>query len=228
MQRITLRPMTDTLLLLLPTAIGIALSPIAIVEMILVLFSNRARTNGLVFLLSIMSGVFLVPAVGTLAFDAAVGGSGEAVSSGKAGVMIVLGVLLLLFAFRNWQQRTDRSTPAVFGTIAGMGPGAVLFLSLGVTVLNPKNLVLLLSAGATVGASGLEPGAVLITLVIFTLTATLPFSLAVIYLFAGGEAAQARLELIKEMLLARNKLIMAVVVGILGLVVIGEGLAALL
>ena len=35
---------------LIPVALGFALSPIPLVEMVLVLFSRRALTNGLVFL----------------------------------------------------------------------------------------------------------------------------------------------------------------------------------
>jgi hypothetical protein len=55
-------------------------------------------------------------------------------------------------ATRNWRNRDDQTAPAVFETIAKMGPGAVFVLALGATLLNPKNLILLLSAGTQTGA----------------------------------------------------------------------------
>ena len=44
-----------------PVAFGLAPSPISLVEMVLVLFSRRALTNGVVFLACIMAPVFLIP-----------------------------------------------------------------------------------------------------------------------------------------------------------------------
>lgn len=47
--------MGRSIVALLGVAVGFALSPIALVEMVLVLFSRRARVNSLVFLGAIVS-----------------------------------------------------------------------------------------------------------------------------------------------------------------------------
>lgn len=41
----------------------------------------------------------------------------------------------------------------MFQTIAGMGPAAAAVLAVGATSVNPKNIVLLLAAGQTIGAA---------------------------------------------------------------------------
>ena len=112
-----------------------------------------------------------------------------------------------MLGVRNWRNRADTSEPAVLASIAGMGPSAVAFLALGATWVNPKNLVLLLSAGQQVGSTD-RPwlwGAV------FLLLATAPYTLAAAYSLFGGNAAQQRLDGLRAWLVARNRLIMGII-----------------
>lgn len=222
--------MSDLIAALVPTAIGVALSPVGIIEMILVLFSDRAKTNGVVFLASVMVSVFLLPVVGALAFNATGAGDSDGGDGGAAGawVLVIFGAALLVLAAANFRNRADSTPPAVLGRIATMGPGAVLVLSLGVVLLNPKNVVLLLSFGSQAAAAEAGTGALVIALVLLTLLATSPFIAVVAMLLWGGERGTAALDRFKDWLISRNRLIMAAVLGILGLVVFGRGLASLL
>lgn len=137
-------------LAMLPAAIGFALSPLGLVEMILVLLSKRARTNSLVFLVAIVIPVFAVPFVGASGMDA--GATTETERGTAEGVvLLVIALILAALAARNFTRRHDTSAPAILDKIADMGPLAVLLLAPGVTVLNPKNLVVLLGAGAAAG-----------------------------------------------------------------------------
>ena len=43
---------------ILPTAIGVAISPVPIIAVILMLFSAKAKRNGLAFLLGWLGGLF--------------------------------------------------------------------------------------------------------------------------------------------------------------------------
>ena len=63
--------MKDVLVGLVPSAIGFAISPISIIELILVVFSKRARINGIVFLLTLAVPLFLLPLLGATAVKAA-------------------------------------------------------------------------------------------------------------------------------------------------------------
>jgi hypothetical protein len=209
--------MATALARLLSVALGFALSPMALVQMVLVLFSRRAKTNGLVFLAAIMVPVFLVPFLGAAGEDMA-DASASSRSTVQTVVLLVFAVVLLVIAWNNFRARHSDKVPAIFDKIDGMGPFAVVVLSLGVTVANPKNIVLLLGAGAMAGAQGLSTGELALTLAIFTLIATAPFIIMVGYLQFGGDAAVARLEVVKAWLLRHNHVIMAVVLLVVALV----------
>lgn len=86
----------------LPPAVGIALSPIPIIAVVLMLTSRRAKVNGPAFILGWLIGLGIVGAI-----VLAVAGTGGASKSGSPAtwvswVKIVLGVLLLLVAVRQW------------------------------------------------------------------------------------------------------------------------------
>lgn len=211
---------------LLPTAIGFALSPIALVEMVLVLFSRRARTNSLIFLAAIMVAVFVIPFLGASGAEAATS-STTSRSTTEAVVLLIVAALLAALAWRNYRHRRDTSVPAMLAKIDGMGPAAVLVLSAGVTLANPKNLVLLLGAGAVAAKQGLSAAGLAGTLAIFTIVATSPFVAMVAYLRLGGRGSQQRLEQWKEWLLRNNRLIVAVVLAVLALALASQGLRAL-
>ena len=210
---------------LLGVAIGFALSPIALVEMLLVLFSRRARVNSVVFLLAIIIPVFLVPFAGASGEQAASSSTGRPTAA--AIVLLVIAAVLILLAWRNFRQRHSGEVPAVLGRIEGMGPAAVLLLSAGVTVANPKNLVILLGAGAIAGKQGLSPGQLATKLAIFTVIATSPFLAMTGYLLFGGDGAGQRLQAWKDWLIRNNQLIMAIVFAVLGVVLAVHGATSL-
>jgi hypothetical protein len=213
-----------TLAALIPTAIGVAISPAPLIELILVLFSRRRVPNAVAFVLVLILMTTAALLLGMAGQEAA-SGSGGGTSRGAGLALLALGLLLLLLAARNWSNRHDTSEPKVFGTISGMGPAAAGFLAFGAVFVNPKNLVLLLAAGQTIGAS--DAGSKALVVVAFVVIATLPYTAAAAYALLGGEAAGARLDRARAWLVAHNRLIMAVVLGLLGLVLITKGAAAL-
>lgn len=207
---------------LIPAAVGVALSPIALVELILVLFSRRRSVNAVTFVAAL-----LVFTVVLLLLGAAGGRAADSESGGPSTVIAViftaLGLLLFGLGLRNWRNRHDTSEPAVMATIAGMGPAAVAFLAFGATFVNPKNTVLLLAAGQSVGSTS-SPwlyGAV------FTLVATSPYLVATGYALLGGPASHARLDRMRTWLVSRNRLLMGVICMVLGLVLVTKGITAL-
>jgi threonine/homoserine/homoserine lactone efflux protein len=112
----------------------------------------------------------------------------------------------------------------VLATIGRMGPAAVAFLAVGATFVNPKNLPLLLGAGATIGSTG-SP---LWWGLGFVVVATAPYWAVTLYAVLGGEPASQRLDRLRAWLVAHNRLIMGVVCLVLGLVMLLKGGAALL
>src|SRR5262249_54115057 len=90
-------------------AIGIAISPIPIIAVILVLFSARARSNGPAFLLGWIVGISAVTLVVLLVANGA-GASDEDSQDGVAWVKVVLGLLLIGLAVKQWRSRPAPGT----------------------------------------------------------------------------------------------------------------------
>jgi threonine/homoserine/homoserine lactone efflux protein len=210
---------------LIPTALAFAVSPISLIELILVVFSRRARVNGIVFLLTVAVPTFVIPVLGATLVKNVSDGSGG--GGGSAWVKLVFGVLLLLLAVVNLRSYRKTDTPKVFDTIERMSPGAVFGLALGVTLANPKNLAVLLSAGETMREANVSAAQMLVGVAVFTFVAMLPYAAVIGYQRWGGEAAANRLAALKAGLLRNNHKIMFWICLLIGLMMTGRGLAAL-
>ena len=90
---------------ILPQAIGVAISPIPIIAVILMLFSKRAKSNGLAFLVGWVLALTLVGAVVLILAGAGKVSVGGTPSTVSYVVHLLLGLLLLFLAVRNWQKR---------------------------------------------------------------------------------------------------------------------------
>ena len=89
----------------LPFAIGIAISPIPIIAIVLILFSNRATVNGLSFLFGWVLGLAVVGTAVYLFADAANAATDSTTSDSISWGKIVLGVA----AARPWPAATSPS-----------------------------------------------------------------------------------------------------------------------
>ncbi|HUL99303.1 MAG TPA: GAP family protein [Mycobacterium sp.] len=214
---------------MLPAAIAIAVSPTGIIEMILVLLSARARLNAAVFFVSVMVSVFLLPLLGASILRAWVksGTAATAPSAVTAWLLIGLGVLLIVSAVVALVRPATTTPPAVFGRIAGMGPGAVFLLSLTVVWFNPINALILLTVGSQAASMNVPIATLLLSLAAFTLLASAPFAAVVVVLEWGGERATAALERFRRWLVDHYRVIMAVILGLLGLMFLAQGVASL-
>src|SRR3954462_6038660 len=110
----------------LPFAIGIAISPIPIIAIILILFSNRATANGLSFLFGWVAGLAVVgtavylfadaanaatDSTSSLFAEAATAPTSPTSSAPISGDKILLGFLLLSLARRNFAKRPTPGQP---------------------------------------------------------------------------------------------------------------------
>src|SRR5262249_55654694 len=132
----------------LPQAIGVALSPAPIILVIVVMFSDRAMVNAGAFLAGWALSAFGAVLVVYLVADGADVATDSGPSNGQAIVQLVLGVLFLALALRQWRSRpapgVEPEPPAFMARIRGLGPAAAFGLALLFTLVNPKNLPLLL------------------------------------------------------------------------------------
>lgn len=194
-------------------AIGLALSPMAIIELLLVLLSKRRVINSVAFVISLWVMMAIAVVLGALGSRAAAA-SASSDGSSTRWVLAIFAVVMIGLAIMNWIKRRDTSEPKVFRAIGDMGPIAVALLTPGLTLINPKNLPLLLGGGE-IAASASSPA---VAGALFILLASTPFWLAMGFSLFGGAKAEAVLERCRMWLIKRNKIVMAITCAILGVV----------
>lgn len=103
-------------------AVGFALSPAGIVELILALFAKRRVANSVAFVVALPVLTALALGIGSLGANAG-GDASSGPNTATAVVLALFGTLLLRMGVKNWRSRRDTSEPPVFRAIGNMGPG---------------------------------------------------------------------------------------------------------
>lgn len=215
----------------LANATAIAISPIPVIAVILMLMSPRAVTMGVSFLAGWLLGILVATTVFTPLADVVPepetnGGSQPILGTAQ----LVLGAGLLLLAVKQWRGRPrDGETPelpAWMSKIDTMKPGAAFVLAVALAAVNPKNLLVAASAGATIGRGSGGMVEAIVPILVFTLIAGLSVLAPVVIVLVARNAAGTALTGIREWLTTNNAAIMTVVLVVLGAQVLGKGLAA--
>ena len=213
----------------LPLAVGVAVSPLPIVAVVLMLVTPRGRVNGPAFVIGWIVGLAVVGAV----VLAVAGGAGAQTGTEPATwvnvLKLVFGLALLLIAVKQWRGRPHDGEGGempkwmgaldTFTPIKAVGAGALF------SGLNPKNLLLAVSAGATIAATGIDTGQQVAVYTAFALIATLGVGAPVAIFFVMGERSRTLLAGMKDWLAANNAVIMAVLLLVIGTKLIGEAIS---
>lgn len=226
--------MGDAIGQMMPSAVGIAISPLPLIAVILMLATPNGRTNGLAF----AAGWTVAPGLATAVLLLLGSGSGAdaSTSSGTPAtwtswLKLALGLLFALLAVKQFtgrpRQGQQAATPGWMKAIDQFTPGKAAGLSAALAVANPKNLVLVIGgalaiASSTAGSGGKTIAAFLMVL-IASLCTTVPLA---VYLF-GGRRAATTLDGWKAWMSAHNAAIMTVVLAVLGAKYIGDAISAL-
>jgi threonine/homoserine/homoserine lactone efflux protein len=215
---------------LLPSAVGVALSPVPIIAVILMLGTPRARTTGLAFAVGWILGLIVVSVIVVLLTSGA-----DDADSGTSTVVdvikLVLGALFLLLALKQWRSRprpgAEPSMPAWMATIDSFSVPKSLLLGAALSGVNPKNLALTLAAAASIAQAGLDGGGTAVAIAVFVVIGSLTVAGPVLFFLAAPRRADGPLATIKDFMAAHNAVIMMVVLLVLGAKLIGNGIAGL-
>jgi threonine/homoserine/homoserine lactone efflux protein len=222
---------SQTLAALLPIALGIVLSPLPVAAVILMLFSERARVNGLAFLAGWALGLALIGALALLLASGADVAQGGSPARWTLGIKLLLGTGLLFLAYRSFEKRPregdEPSPPKRMQTVDSFTPLRSLGLAALLSGVNPKNLLLNLSAMSALALAGLPTGQTVAAVIVFVVAASIGVAVPVLYAVFGGEHARDRLGGWKTWLVAENAVVMAVVLAAIGAKVFLEALAGL-
>jgi threonine/homoserine/homoserine lactone efflux protein len=215
---------------LLPGAIGVALSPVPIIAVILMLSTPRAKVTGSAFAIGWIVGI-----VGLSVVVLLVAGPSDDPDSGASTavswVKILLGALFLLLALKQWRGRPKRGEtpemPAWMATIDRFTAGKAAGLGVLLSALNPKNLALTVAAMAGVAQAGLSAGEDAVAVIVFVVIGSLTVAGPVVAYLLMGRRAEHTLASIKDWMTENNATIMIVLFLVLGLKIIGDGIAGL-
>jgi threonine/homoserine/homoserine lactone efflux protein len=215
----------------LSLGVGVALSPVPIIAVVLMLGTPRGRVNGPAFVLGWVLGLSVVGAI-VLVVAGGAGANEDAEPATWVDVLkLVLGVLLVLVAVRQWRGRPRAGEaaglPKWMRTIDTFTPGRSLGIAVALSGVNPKNLLLTVGAAAAIAQTGVDTGEQAIALAVFVLVGTLGPGAPVAIYFALGERAKRMLDDLKAWMGAHNAAIMAVLCLVIGAKLIGDGISGL-
>lgn len=214
----------------LPLALGIAISPVPIIAAILMLLSPKARGTSVGFLLGWVVGIVVAVVVFTLLSGLLPENDPDASKPIAGTVTIVLGALLLLLALRQWRSRPRQGEPEKLpkwmDAIDSMTAGRGFVLAFILAAINPKNLLLAAGAGVAIGTAGLSVGAATVVIVVFVVIAACSVAIPVIGYLLAADRMRGPLDSLRGWLVHNNAAVMAVLLLVIGVVLIGKGIAS--
>jgi threonine/homoserine/homoserine lactone efflux protein len=150
---------------------------------------------------------------------------------GVGWLKLLLGVLALLLAARQWRGRpapgAEPEMPRWMASIDKLEPGGALGLGALLSAVNPKNAALTIAAAATIAGAGLPGGEQAVVLAVFVLIGSVGvLAPLVVYLFAGAGAART-LDSWKTWAATNNAAVLAVLFLVFGFKLVGDGIAVL-
>ncbi|GAA0961278.1 GAP family protein [Actinocorallia libanotica] len=215
---------------LLPSAVGVALSPIPIIAVVLMLMSPNAGRTAPALALGWVAGLAAATAVVVLVADPA-GAAREGARPVVGWIKVVLGLLFLVLAAGQWRKRPRPGEapelPGWMAAIDRMSFGKALGLGAVLSAANPKNLTLAVAAALAVAQAGLGGGGAAAAVAVFVVLGSLTVAGPVLVYLALRDRVRAPLLAAKDWLVRENATVMFIVLLVLGVVIIGKGITSI-
>lgn len=228
---------------LIPVAIGVMASPVAVMALIGILLSRNSRRNGAAFLAGWVLSATVLLMAGLLVFSAAETPGAFRTAPWVPVVHAVIGLTCVggalwtffrarLVVARVAEARTPdeltEATPQLPGlvrSVARFTPGRSLLLGLGI-FLTPMNIALVAAAAIGIVLARLPEPQLLLTVCGFLAAAAAPVAIPVFSVLARGEGADPMLRRLRRWMLHRSGYLTAAVlllVGVLQFVKVLQG-----
>jgi threonine/homoserine/homoserine lactone efflux protein len=214
---------------LLPSAVGVALSPLPIVAVILMLATPKGRVNGPAFAAGWVLGLVVVSVL--VVWLAGGADSDGGTRTGVDWLKLLLGLVLVAVAWKQWQKRPAPgeapTLPHWMETLQDFDAERSFAVGAALAAVNPKNLALTLAGAGTIAQAGLSVGGDTVAILAFVVIASVTIVAPVVAYLALGDTAAHALESLRTWMAANNATIMTVVCVILAAKLVGAGLGGL-
>lgn len=212
---------------LLPIAVGIAVSPVAVIATILMLLSKRAGSTSIGFALGWLLGIFIATVLFVI-LSSALSASGNGPSATVSWIKLALGVLLLAVGVKQWRGRSgEHETPKWMQAVDEMTAVKGLGLGFALAAINPKNLLMCIAAGVSIGSASLATSGVIASVLAFTIIASSTVAIPVIGYLVAADRLREPLAKLKVWLQDNNTTVMSVLILVVGVVLIGKGIGGI-
>lgn len=219
--------MSHVIGLMLPFAVGVALSPMPIAAVILMVLSLHPGIGGRTFVVGWVIGLLLAVTVLSLA----VGLLGLATGDRVGLARIVLGCLLLLFSLERAMAGRgsgyEADAPAWVGGLDRLPADRAFAMGVVQAALDPRKVVVILAVALVFAAAQLPPVDALVAAIAFGAVGSLGVASPLLVSRRAGSVGRARLEAARTRLVEDNGTIQAVTLLLLGALLVGQGLAGM-
>jgi threonine/homoserine/homoserine lactone efflux protein len=216
---------------ILPLAAVVAANPINVIFMVLMLLSPGGKRTSASYLAGWTVGLVALMSVVILVGALLVGGDGDASRPTFVGLETALGLGLLYLAWRKWRGRPAKGEtaelPAWMGAVDTMSVPRSFGMGLMLAVANPKNIMLVASAGLMIAAADLRTASVVITVIVFVVLSTLPIGGPFVAYRVAPERVDRPLQEVRDWLVGNSAAILAALLFVIGLNIIGKAIGAL-
>ncbi|WP_227980114.1 GAP family protein [Nocardia spumae] len=218
----------------LPFATAIALSPLPVIVAVLLLVSDRARTNSVGYLAGrVIAFVGVVVLVALI-----IGGTSAARRTSRHGhsttvsiVHICLGGVLILIAtwlmYRRGRGGPESQTARLLRRVDGITPVRAFGLGVALVVIDVGSLVPGAMGGLDIGEARLSTGSAIGAGAVFVGIALASCIIPIVAYLVTGSRLDGRLAAAKTWLIANDRTVAMVLLFVLGAMMIGRGIEAL-
>ena len=226
--------MGDVIADVAPAALGLLLiNPLPILAVILLLFSPRASVAAPSFVLGWVAGLILAMTLLLWAAEAEASiGSGRESTLLAAVLKIVLGAVLLLFAFRKWEGRPQAGEagklPGWVTKLEQATPPMAFGIGAFFSGLNPKNFAFTLATVLAIAEAGLSPREAIVSGALYIVIGSMGVAAPVIWFLMARESATATLSQWRDWLTANYAVMMSVILVLFGVALVARGIGSLI
>ena len=209
-----------------------AASPVAFTATLLVIRSERPRTNGIAFLTGFLVGTTVAAVLGLIVGQAIVGRF-DSHATFEALLALATGVALVIAGLRERRTPSTGSTAsgrgaAILAGLGRVGPGAAFSMAGLLGFGGPKRLVLTVLAMASVTQADLGTVENIALLALYVAVATLIVSVPISFVTVGGTRAAALIARSESWLKTNETLLRIWLALVLGAALVIDGLVRLL
>lgn len=209
--------------------LAVAMSPEAVVSVLLILLTAKAKTNSLAYMVGWVAGLAVVAAV-ILGFDDVVAGAPDQIQKPTLGgaIRLAFGILLLSLAVLRWRRRAKRAGPPTeprwLAVIERFGPVRCFAWGFFLSGINPKNVALTATGAVHFSIISRLWQTEVIAIAGFVVLASTTIAAPVVLFRVMGERSHPRLHVFRAWLIANSDAVIMTLLTIFGMKLIADGI----